>query len=155
MDSNLQNEQKGTLNVKMYSPITATEPIRFRRYTLIPSDESENLVLIIAPEYHSELVNTEYKNGVYGQWVWVIDDIYILNLFVFLGDCSYELTKTKCIKFIDELPLYVTNIVNGDKALYEANPSLKNASISMRFISSQGEFNKTVYYCNVENFLIY
>lgn len=154
MDLNLRDEKNGTLEVKMIKPITSISPILFRRYTLIPSDESKDLLLIIAPEYHIELINTEYKNGVYGQWVWAIDDIYILTLFVFLGDCSYELTKTKCIKFIDELPLYVTNIVNGDKAFYDANPNLKESYISMRFISSNGEFNKTVYYCKVKNFLI-
>ena len=141
------------VNVKMVNPINATSPILFRRYTLTHSDENGELFLTIAPFYDLDSIDQVKRDEVCGQWVIVNDDIYILTLFVFVGNFSYEISSKRYQIFLEELPLAVSSILNADKDFFNANSNLIDSNISMRFISSHAEFNKTVFYCRVKDFL--
>lgn len=151
---NLSNIDLGNLTVQKLEPITDSGPILFRRYTLTHSDDRSNLYLTISPEYLLSIVDPVSGYEVLGQWVWAIDDTYILTLFVFIGDNSYPVSKIRYENFLDNLPRSVSSIVNGDKKFLESNQNLSNSYISMRFISPHDEFNKTIYYCRVNNFLV-
>ena len=143
------------LSVNIVSPITPTYPTSFRRYTLIPDpNEPSKANLIIAPEYSFNNSNQELKDKLFGQWVFIDETSYILTLFVSVGNDEFEVAKDRYDNFLEVLPDYVEALINAEKDFFKANPNLKSSNVSMRFISSHSQFNKTVYFCKIEDYLV-
>ena len=143
------------LSVNIVSPITPTYPTSFRRYTLIPdSNEPSKANLIIAPEYSFNNSNQELEDELFGQWVFIDETSYILTLFVSVGNDEFEVAKDRYDNFLEVLPDYVEALINAEKDFFKANPNLKSSNVSMRFISSHSQFNKTVYFCKIEDYLV-
>lgn len=143
------------LSVNIISPITPTYPTLFRRYTLIPDPNIlSKATLIIAPEYSLHDTNPVLRDELCGQWVSVDDNRYVLTLFVNVGNDEYEVARNRYNNFLELLPDYVDSLINADKEFFEANPHLIPAHVSMRFISGHGQFNKTVYFCKVKDYLL-
>ncbi|WP_158540657.1 staygreen family protein [Romboutsia weinsteinii] len=139
------------LNVNIVKPLTSTGPILFRRYTLVHSENDNDLYLTIATQYGSDPIKYD---EVYGQWAWVDGDVHVLTLFVLIGYESYEVSKARYELLLNKLPNDVSAIINGDCKFLEANQNLMDSHVSMRFISSHDDFNKTVYYCRVKEFIV-
>ena len=143
------------LSVNIVNPITPTYPTSFRRYTLIPDpNEPSKANLIIAPEYSFNNSNQELEDELFGQWVFVDETSYILTLFVSVGNDEFEVAKDRYDNFLEVLPDYVEALINAEKDFFKANPNLKSSNVSMRFISSHSQFNKTVYFCKIEDYLV-
>ena len=143
------------LSVNIVNPITPTYPTSFRRYTLIPDpNEPSKANLIIAPEYSFNNSNQELEDELFGQWVFIDETSYILTLFVSVGNDEFEVAKDRYDNFLEVLPDYVEALINAEKDFFKANPNLKSSNVSMRFISSHSQFNKTVYFCKIEDYLV-
>ena len=143
------------LSVNIVSPITPTYPTSFRRYTLIPDpNEPSKANLIIAPEYSFNNSNQELEDELFGQWVFIDETSYILTLFVSVGNDEFEVAKDRYDNFLEVLPDYVEALINAEKDFFKANPNLVSSNVSMRFISSHSQFNKTVYFCKIEDYLV-
>ena len=143
------------LSVNIVNPITPTYPTSFRRYTLIPDpNEPSKANLIIAPEYSFNNSNQELEDELFGQWVFIDETSYILTLFVSVGNDEFEVAKDRYDNFLEVLPDYVEALINAEKDFFKANPNLVSSNVSMRFISSHSQFNKTVYFCKIEDYLV-
>ena len=151
---NVNDLNNYNLNVNIVEPITDIEPIRFRRYTLSYSDDTQNLYLTIALYFDMLGLGVTSMDKVYGQWAWVIGDTYDLNLFIFIGNYPYDIARRRYETFRKLLPLSITAIVNGDRKFLEYNQNLMDSNIIVRFISSHAEFNRAISYNSVEDFLI-
>ncbi|UWD49242.1 staygreen family protein [Clostridioides difficile] len=147
------NLNANNLNVNMVYPISATAPIRFRRYTVSYLENMENIYLTIATYFDTLGLGTLSIDKVYGQWAWFVDNIYDLNLFVFVGNYPYQIAKNRYDTFVDILPVAITSIVNGDRIFLTSNPCLLNSKITVRFISSHPTLNRTVDYGNIRDFI--
>ncbi|MBC5996501.1 hypothetical protein H8923_06975 [Romboutsia hominis] len=143
------------LSVNIINPVTATYPTLFRRYTLIPDSQNRGKgTLFIAPEYYLNDTEPVLRDELCGQWVFVDDNSYVLTLFVNVGSDEFEVAKGRYNNFLELLPDYVDSLINADKEFFDANPHLIPSHVSMRFISSHGQFNKTVYFCKVKDYLL-
>lgn len=141
------------INLKIIEPITSSNPILFRRYTLIPDESKNPCTLVISNKYQLN-EETSLRDELYGQWVLVIDNTFVLTLFSNVDADSYDSSKLRYDTLLKNLHVYVDTLINSDKIFFKANPNLIPSHISMRFISSFGDFNKTIYYCKVKDFLI-
>ena len=143
------------LSVNIVNPITPTYPTSFRRYTLIPDpNDPSKANLVIAPVYSFNNSNQELEDELFGQWVFVDENSYILTLFVNVGNDEFEVAKNRYDNFLEVLPDYVEALINAEKDFFKANPHLVSSHVSMRFISIHSQFNKTVYFCKVEDYLL-
>ncbi|CCL35896.1 staygreen family protein [Clostridioides difficile] len=147
------NLNANNLNVNMVYPISSTAPIRFRRYTVSYLENMENIYLTIATYFDTLGLGTLNIDKVYGQWAWFTDNIYDLNLFVFVGNYPYQIAKNRYDTFVNILPVAITSIVNGDRVFLTSNPCLLNSKITVRFISSHPTLNRTVNYGNIRDFI--
>ncbi|MCC0629695.1 MULTISPECIES: staygreen family protein [unclassified Clostridioides] len=148
------NLNANKLNVNMVYPVSATAPIRFRRYTVSYSENTSNIYLTIATYFDTLSIGTVSIDKVYGQWAWVIDNIYDLNLFVFVGNYPYEIARNRYESFVNVLPIAITSIINGDRIFLISNFYLLNSKITVRFISSHPTLNRTVDYGSIRNFVL-
>ncbi|NMS90704.1 hypothetical protein HGQ85_12245 [Clostridioides difficile] len=148
------NLNSTNLNVNMVYPVSATEPIRFRRYTVSYSEDMSNIYLTIATYFDTLSLGTVSIDKVYGQWAWVVGDIYDLNLFVFVGNYPYEIARNRYDAFVNILPIAITSIVNGDRLFLVSNSCLLNSKITVRFISSHPTLNRTIDYGSIRNFVL-
>ncbi|CZR99045.1 MULTISPECIES: staygreen family protein [unclassified Clostridioides] len=142
------------LNVNMVYPVSATEPIRFRRYTVSYSENTNDIYLTIATYFDTLSLGTVSIDKVYGQWAWVVGDIYDLNLFVFVGNYPYEIARNRYDAFVRVLPIAITSIINGDRLFLVSNSCLLNSKITVRFISSHPTLNRTVDYGSIRTFVL-
>ena len=134
------------INVIIEKPYTSTEPVRFRKYTVKQNHPDSNIDVIIAPKFKDLELSTISTDIIYGQWFWFVENIYQLNLFVFVGDYEFSDAKIRYEQFLDKVPLAIISIVNGDIKFLDNRPILKNTPIFVRFISTHPSFNKIDYY---------
>ena len=73
------------LSVTFVPPITKTDPIRFRKYTLTHSDTTGNLFLTIGPYFDFDKINPITRDEVLAQWGLVSPGMYTLQAFVYVG----------------------------------------------------------------------
>ena len=104
------------LSVNIVNPVMPTYPISFRRYTLIPDpNDSSKAKLVIAPVYSFNNSNQELEDELFGQWVFVDENSYILTLFVSVGNDEFEVAKNRYDNFLEVLPDYVEALINAEK----------------------------------------
>ncbi|MGL5640983.1 MAG: staygreen family protein [Paraclostridium sp.] len=149
----MSNLDSFKVNVNIVEPYTSTEPIRFRRYTVIHNEDSSVINVVISPYFEMLKFGTVSTDIIYGQWVWFTGDIYILNLFAFVGDYPYEIARLRYNQFSEKIPVSISAIVNGDKAFLENRPQLLKTPVFVRFISSYPKFNKLIPYNQIEDYL--
>lgn len=142
------------LSVTFVPPITPTEPIRFRKYTLTHSDTTGNLFLTIGPQFDFIKINLMSRDEVLAQWGLINPGQYILQAFVYVGNTNPQIAQTRYNIFKRELPLALEAIVYGDREFFNANPELLNAPISVRFMSAYPQFNRTEFYNKPIDYLI-
>ena len=144
------------LSVTFVPPVTKTYPIRFRKYTLTHSDNNEDLFLTIGPyfEFDFEKLNYITRDEVLAQWGLLNPGIYSLQAFVYVGNTSFETAQARYNNFKRELPLALEAIIYGDREFFKAHPQLLSAYITVRFISSFPQFNRTEFYNRPIDYLI-
>jgi len=134
------------LSVTFVPPVTPTDPIRFRRYTLTHSDDTGKLFLTVGLYYDFDKINPETRDEVLGEWALINPNYYALQLIVYVGNSNFEVAQRRYNVFLKELPLAIEAILYGDKELFKKHPELLGAPISVRFISSFPQFNIARYY---------
>jgi hypothetical protein len=149
----LRNSSLSRVNVNIVDPYTATEPIRFRRYTVKHLEDPTIVDLSISPYFYDLDLFTTSTDLVYSQWFWFFGDIYQLTLFVFIGDYPYDVARYRYDKFLELLPMSTSAIVNGDRTFLNNRRILFDTPIFVRFISGYPEFNKTVPYGLVRDYV--
>lgn len=149
----MSNLDSVKVNVEIVKPYTSTEPIRFRRYTVIHSEDSSSINVVISSEFEMLKFSTVSTDIIYGQWVWFFNDIYQLNLFAFVGDYPYEISKLRYNQFLEKMPISISAIVNGDMKFLENRPALLNTPVLVRFISKYAEFNKISQYGIIRQYI--
>lgn len=148
----MSNLDSFKVNVNIVEPYTSTEPVRFRRYTVIHNEDSSVIDVVISPDFKMLEFSTVSTDIIYGQWVWFFNDIYHLNLFAFIGDYPYEIARLRYNQFLEKIPVSISAIVNGDKTFLENRPQLLKTPVFVRFISSYPRFNKLVPYNQIESY---
>ena len=141
------------LRVKIVKPYTTTSPIRFRRYTIVNQEEENRIDLTIGPEFEGLEFGTVSTDIIYGQWYWFVDNLYHLTLFAYVGDYPYEIAKQRYERFIEELPLAALAVIKGDSEFLIENEQLLDSVILVRFKSTYPEFNKTVPFFRISDFM--
>lgn len=121
-------------------------PIDGRRYTLTHSDFSGDLFLAIGLDFDTEAISGFYtrlmRDEVLGEWL-KQEGNYFLHVYchvsggIILGTAGWRDSI-----FRHELPLVLRSICNGDKGIFETQPSMKDSDIFVHFISSNKKFNK-------------
>ena len=142
------------LSVTFVPPVTKTYPIRFRKYTLTHSDTTGELFLTIGPEFDFEKINPVTRDEVLAQWGLLNPGIYTLQAFVYVGNTNYDIAQARYNIFKRELPLALEALMYGDKEFFKAHPELLGTPITVRFISSFPQFNRTEFYNRPIDYLI-
>lgn len=149
----MRNLNLSKVNVVIEPPYTATSPIRFRRYNILHLDNPREVNLSISPYFFNLDLYTTSTNLIYSQWYFIYGDRYQITFAVFVGDYPYDVAKYRYEKFLELLPMSISAVANGDKGLLEANPSLYEAPVYVRFISSYPQFNKIVPYKFIKDYI--
>lgn len=117
--------------------VTATEPIISRTYTLTHSDVTGQLFLTIGTEIAWDQVNPDMRDEVIGEWQANGSCLYC-NILLYVDGGEYDIhTAAKRNEvFLRELPLALTAIRYGDRALFDRYPELNHAPIIVNFLSA-------------------
>lgn len=149
----MRDSNKIELRVKILKPYTSTEPIRFRRYSVVNKEDENRIYLTIGQNFEGLEFSTVSTDVIYGQWYWFIDNLYHLTLFAYVGDYPYEIAKQRYEQFLEILPNSALAIVTGDKKFLIENEQLLDSVILVRFKSTHPEFNKTVPYFRISDLI--
>ncbi|SHM77888.1 staygreen family protein [Gracilibacillus kekensis] len=117
--------------------VTATTPVIPRKYTLTHSDITGELFLTIGIQYAWENIN-EMRDEVLGEWRHRSGNTLYYCVYLYIDQGEYDInaaTKRNEI-FIRELPLALTAIRYGDRALFNKHPHLNQSSLIINFMSA-------------------
>lgn len=133
------------LTVEYRRPVSETEPIIPRRYTLTHSDFTAELFLTIATFFACDKLN-EMRDEVLGEWI--VTEAGFLY-YVYLQAEGQKGQGSAAIRreiFRRELPLALEAIRYGDKKFFEAHPGSDQIPIIVFYLSSKPELNDTEYW---------
>ncbi len=133
------------LTVTYRPPVTKTEPIIPRRYTLTHSDITAELFLTIGSRYAYDQVNP-MRDEVLAEWHRKKNG-YALYAYVYVdGEFGSKVSAVRNKIFVRELPLALEAIRYGDRAFFEAHPELDQAPIWIYFDSTIPRYNRVEYW---------
>jgi hypothetical protein len=146
------------LQVKFLPGVDSTGPIDNRRYTLTHSDFSGDLFLSIGLEFDKQAISGLYtrlmRDEILAEWQ-KQEESFSLHVYchvsggIILGTAGWRYSIFK-----RELPLVLKCICNGDKDLYNENPSLKNRNILIHFKTKNKKYNKLERWGTPKDYLI-
>ena len=126
--------------------VNFTEPIIGRCYTLTHSDFSGDLFLSVGLEFDRKAISGFYtrlmRDEVLAEWL-KEEKNFSLHIYchvsggIILGTAGWRYSIFK-----RELPLVLRCICNGDKALFDEHPNLKNSIIFVHFKSKNKKYDK-------------
>ncbi|WLV24629.1 staygreen family protein [Aciduricibacillus chroicocephali] len=121
--------------------VTASRPIIPRKYTLTHSDYTGELFLTIGTEIAWEQVNPDMRDEVIGEWKAKGNCLHY-NVFLYIDQGEHDLNTatTRNEIFRRELPLALTAIQYGDRALFDCYSELNHAPIIVYFLSNYPQF---------------
>ncbi|WP_058309121.1 staygreen family protein [Gracilibacillus massiliensis] len=121
--------------------VTATTPVIPRKYTLTHSDVTGELFLTIGIQYAWENIN-EMRDEVLGEWRHKSGNTfyYCVHLYIDQGEYDINAATKRNEIFVRELPLALTAIRYGDRALFNKHPHLNQSFIIVNFISAYPQF---------------
>lgn len=129
------------LFVELRPGVTQTEPIIGRKYTLTHSDLTADLFLTIGLQFAYDKINA-LRDEVLAEWR-IYNGIPILYVYVYVdGKFGPINSAVRNAIFRRELPLALEAIRYGDNEFFVAHPELDNASIWIRFDSTNPEYNR-------------
>jgi hypothetical protein len=125
------------LSVQYRRGVTPTDPIIPRRYTLTHSDVTADLLLTIGTCYAYDKI-TRMRDEVLGEWVEKEKQCFF-RVYLHV-DGKKGTTANRNYAFRRELPLALTAIRYGDRALFRANPQLNKVPIIVYFRSNSRKY---------------
>jgi len=132
--------------------VTATEPVIPRYYTLTHSDVTGELFLAIGKQYAWDKINP-LRDEVLGEWrTNGISLHYCVYLYIDQGELKQNVAAKRTEIFRRELPLALIAIRYGDRFLFNAYPTLDQASIIVNFMSTYPQFAKQENWGNFGSF---
>lgn len=132
--------------------LTATEPVIPRYYTLTHSDVTGELFLAIGKQYAWDKINP-LRDEVLGEWrTNGISLHYCVYLYIDQGELKQNVAAKRTEIFRRELPLALIAIRYGDRFLFNAYPTLDQASIIVNFMSAYPQFAKQENWGNFGSF---
>lgn len=134
------------LHVKFMVGVDSKGPVDGRCYTLTHSDFSGDLFLSVGLEFDIEAISGFYtrlmRDEVLAEWL-KKEGKYSLHVYCHVsGGIIIGTTGWRDSIFRQELPLVLRCICNGDKELFDSQPTLKDAAIFVHFKSSNKKFDK-------------
>ena len=130
--------QPERLSVEYRDGFTATAPIIPRRYTLTHSDETGQLFLTIGFQYAWDKIGPT-RDEVLGTWT-ANGSAFCAYVYIDQGEYSENAAAKRNDVFRRELPLALTVIRYGDRALFAKYPSLDQVPIIITFMSTYPQF---------------
>ncbi|ANB59108.1 staygreen family protein [Anoxybacillus sp. B7M1] len=118
-------------------------PPNTRKYTLIHSDDTDDLYLYIGSSFAFEHLHPT-RDEVLAEWKRVKQTL-ILFLYVYVGNknSGKETNEQRKQVFQKNLPLALEAIRHGDQQLFQAYPSLDFSPILVHFTSEYPDLNVT------------
>ena len=118
-----------------------------RRYTLTHSDVTGELFLTIGRDYDWKQVSGWYtrfmRDEVLGEWLQEGGD-FSLQLYCHVsGGIVFGTARMRYNIFQEHMPLVLQAFHEGDAMLYERQPQLEQATVSVHFIARQKRFRLT------------
>lgn len=142
------------LETTFYPPMTATETIENRKYTLTHSDETGMLFLDIGEEYNYSAINDKLRDELLGKWKIYSYNSFILIFYAYVGDGNFLDASMKYSAFKYHMKLALQTIFYGDKALLEKYPYLLNTPIYVKFDSDISMFDNYEPYGFVRDYIL-
>ena len=135
-DDELSKFSPERLSVTYRDGTTAANLVLPRRYTLTHSDSTGELFLNIGCDYAWDQVNST-RDEVLGEWYPSGSHslIYLIHVYIDQGEYDLNTSSKRYETFKRELPLALTAIRYGDRALFKAYPFLDHAPIIITFMS--------------------
>lgn len=140
------------IEVTFIPPITLSDPIEGRKYTLTHSDDTGMMFLTIANEYDYNAINQKLRDEILGTWK-KYDDFYNLFFYAFVGNSNYFDALKRYNIFKSHMNLAIESIIYGDKELFNKYPELLNTPIYVKFDSSIPLFNNYEFYGYVKDYI--
>ena len=127
-----------------------------RRYTLTHSDRTGELFLSIGNQYNTKQISGLYtrlmRDEVLAELIGHEDSVVFRIYCHISGGFVFGTAKWRYNIFCSELPLVLEALRYGDRALYEQNPELERAGVTVHFHSANSKFDKTENWNAVENY---
>ena len=124
-----------------------------RRYTLTHSDVTGDLFLIIAKGYDRKQVSGWYtrfmRDEVLGEWLHESGE-FSLHLYCHVsGGIVFGTAGMRYNIFQQHMPLVLRAFHEGDRALYEFQPELRQSQVNVHFSARQKRFCKSETWGNI------
>lgn len=124
-----------------------------RRYTLTHSDVTGELFLTVARQYNRQQVSGWYtrlmRDEVFGEWLHENGE-FSLHLYCHVsGGIVFGTARMRYNIFQQHMPLVLQAIHEGDGALYEFQPELRQSQVSVHFSARQKCFCKSESWGNI------
>lgn len=129
------------LYVELRPGTTITEPVVGRKYTLTHSDITAELFLTIGIRFAYDKI-TDMRDEVLAEWRINNGNLFLYGYVYVDGQFGPTVSAIRNAIFRRELPLALEAIRYGDRAFFDAHPSLDNAPIWIHFDSTNPEYNR-------------
>ncbi len=130
------------LYVEFRNGVTATEPIKGRKYTLTHSDITADLFLTIGLQFAYDKVDDTMRDEVLAEWRTNNEALYLYGYVYVDGQTGRAVSAMRNTIFMRELPLALEAIRYGDNRLFATYPDLDNVPIWIYFDSKYPEYNR-------------
>ena len=146
------NFDTNKLETTFIYPATNITPIMGRKYTLTHSDTTGTLFLDIGITHNLYAIDQELRDEVLGKLELIEEKLYILYLYVFIGDYDFNTSLKRYNIFKSHLSMSIEAIVYGDSYIFDIYPDLINSPIYVKFDSIYPQFNNYEFYGYIKDF---
>lgn len=151
LDSNLDFSHK-QVKVTIIPPMTYEGPICSRKYTIFFAPVTCEYFLTVGNEYFKENANPIFTDTVFGKWQKNDCDIYMLKLYVNLGDENNLAVFARYALFKQLLPNYIRTVIYGDREFFRHNRCLLDCQVFVKFTSGCEVFNSIESYGSLKHY---
>ncbi|WP_416826467.1 staygreen family protein [Ectobacillus polymachus] len=143
------------LAVKYVRPANDEKPVHGRKYTLIHSNGTGDLLLTINYSYDLETIDEKMRDEVLAEWMIAPDHVPALFGVVLVsnGQFSEEIAMQRFTIFEQEMTTSLQGIIQGDEKFFRTYPALQNAPIYIYFQSIYPAYAGLYYYGTPKQYL--
>lgn len=129
------------------------EPVIGRKYTIIHSDVTGELFVIIGNTYADDLI-TSLRDEVKISWEINESRLMLIGSVTLDGDGIKGDAEIRSKIFYNEMPIALQALRQADRFLFEKHYSLDKAPVYIQFISNNPKLHKMYYYGSIGDYQI-
>ncbi|NCU18557.1 staygreen family protein [Pallidibacillus pasinlerensis] len=136
----MKNLDSSNISITILPPATPFRPVDGRRYTLVHTKDSNDIMVSIGDCFDNQTYEEEYHE-LLAVWTYQLG-FYLLTVTLNMNTLPEELQSNILEKYLEK---YLTIIVLGDLKFYKDFPWLLDAPIYVNIESDYQQFNQSKY----------